>query len=117
MSLNLGPTYQVEAQLPLQILWKSMVSINTRWSACSGTGLNVGAPDTWLSGLDMDHNMMSGSMKTTWAIPKTYWISTSVHMGYSECFASSMYCTRPLYVSRVLGPVKPATIKLVEALG
>ena len=37
--------------------------------------------------------------------------------GYSECFASGMYCTRPLYVSRLLGLIKPATINLIEALG
>ena len=65
----------------------------------------------------MGQNMMNGSMKTFWAMPGPYWISKNVHMGYSECFASGMYCTRPLYVSRVLGPIKPATINLVEALG
>ena len=65
----------------------------------------------------MDQNITNGSMRTIWAMPRSYWISTSVHMGYSECFASGMYCTRPLYVSRVLGPTEPSTIKLVEALG
>ena len=65
----------------------------------------------------MDQNMTSGSMKTTWAMPGPYWISTSVYMGYSECFSSGMYCTRPLYVRRVLGPIRPATINLIEALG
>ena len=52
-----------------------------------------------------------------WAMPRPYWVSTSVHMGYSECFASGIYCTRPLYVHKVLGPIEPATFNLVEALG
>ena len=87
-----------------------------RWSACSGIGLNMEAQDIWLDGLDMGQNMMRRSMRTIWAMPRPYWISTSVHKGYSECFASGMYCTRPLYVRRVLGPIKPVTIKLVKAL-
>ena len=90
-SPNLDPMYQVEVQLPLQTLWKSMVKLSMRWSACSGIGLNVEAQDTWLGGLDMGQNMMNGSMKTIWAMPRPYWISTRVHMGYSECFASGMY--------------------------
>ena len=116
-SPSLDHTYQMEVQLPLQTLWKSIVKLNTRWSACSSIELNVEVPGTWLGGLDMGQNMMNGSMKTIWAMLRPFWISTSVHMGYSECFASGMYCTRPLYVSRVLGPIKPATINLVEALG
>ena len=68
MSPNLGPTYQVEAQLPLQTLWKSMVKLNMRCSACSGTVHNVEAPGTWLSRLEMGQNMTNGSMKTIWAM-------------------------------------------------
>ena len=65
----------------------------------------------------MDQNMMSGSMKAIWAMPRPHWINVSVDMGYSEYLASGMYCTRPLYVSRVLGPIKPGAFNLVEALG
>ena len=115
-SPNLGLMYQVEVQLPLQTLWKPMVKLSLRWSACSGIGLNVEAQDIWLGGLDMDQNMTNGSMKTIWAMPRPCWTNTSVHMGYSECFASGMYCTRPLYVSRILGSIEPATINLAEAL-
>ena len=64
---QLDPMYQVEVQLPLQTLWKSMVKLSMRWSACSGTGLNVEEPDIWLGGLDMVQNMTIGSMKTIWA--------------------------------------------------
>ena len=58
------------------------------------------APDTLSDGLDMDPIMMSGFMKTSWAMPEVSWSSTSKPMGLPDCYANIIYCTWPLYAYR-----------------